>query len=457
MAQITKRKNGSYLIRVSCGYRADGKQVTQSTTWKPAKANMTENAIQKAVQKFALEFEQKCRNETVVNTTKFEEFAEKWMCEYAERKLKKSTVIDYKKKLPRIYEKIGHLRLDKISKGVMQDFVMWLEKQSLAKSDKAHCYKSNFTDYMKEKGFNQKMLAEKAKVSCDVVRSLQRGENILYCNAEKIASALEINTSVLFEKIKTEKKLSEKSVKNYICLCSSIFDYAVSFDYISKNPCNNLILRTVPKIQQKMFTLDETRKFLGILENSELKYQCFFNLAIYGGFRKGELLALEWGDVNTQTGTISINKTSHINKGVHFDDKPKTAAGNRIVKIPIQIMQLLQKWKVEQMTEAFRLGGDWHKTNKVFTSWNGLQMGDTTPNHWLQRVCKENNLPEVNVHSFRHLNASLLIASGANVKTVQALLGHSDSSTTLDIYAESFAKYEAEASEALANILLKKA
>ena len=67
------------------------------------------------------------------------------------------------------------------------------------------------------------------------------------------------------------------------------------------------------------------------------------------------------------------------------------------------------------------------------------------------------NLPQFNVHSFSHLSASLLIASGTNVKTVQALLGHSDSSTTLDIYAESFAKYEAEASEALANILLKKA
>lgn len=73
------------------------------------------------------------------------------------------------------------------------------------------------------------------------------------------------------------------------------------------------------------------------------------------------------------------------------------------------------------------------------------------PNEWLHKFCEQENLKYVVPHSFRHLNASLLIESGASVKTVQACLGHSDATTTLNIYAHSFAKAQAKASEAVAS------
>jgi integrase len=81
-------------------------------------------------------------------------------------------------------------------------------------------------------------------------------------------------------------------------------------------------------------------------------------------------------------------------------------------------------------------------------------MNGSSPFAWLRKICKKNDLPTVNIHSFRHLNASLLISQGTDVKTVQSVLGHSQASTTLDIYAAAFQEREAQALGAVASSLL---
>ena len=80
-------------------------------------------------------------------------------------------------------------------------------------------------------------------------------------------------------------------------------------------------------------------------------------------------------------------------------------------------------------------------------------MGSDTVRHWLRKFCDEEGLRYVSIHSFRHLNASLLISNGADVKTVSSALGHAQTTTTMNIYAHSFAEAQARASEALANAL----
>lgn len=80
-------------------------------------------------------------------------------------------------------------------------------------------------------------------------------------------------------------------------------------------------------------------------------------------------------------------------------------------------------------------------------------MGIDTARNWLSKFCKRNGFPKVNVHSFIHLNASLLISNGIDVRTVSAVLGHSQTSTTLNIYAHSFAEAQAEALETVANAI----
>lgn len=160
----------------------------------------------------------------------------------------------------------------------------------------------------------------------------------------------------------------------------------------------------------------------------------FFTLAIYGGFRRGELLGLEWKDIDFESGVVSINRTAlYSTKKGHYTDTPKTKGSVRSLKLPQSVMDVLKKHQNEQFSQRLKLGDQWHSTDRLFTTWNGLPMDGATPYAWFKKFCERNNMRFVNLHSFRHLNASLLINSGVNVRTVSACLGHSQTSTTFPV------------------------
>lgn len=116
-------------------------------------------------------------------------------------------------------------------------------------------------------------------------------------------------------------------------------------------------------------------------------------------------------------------------------------------------MQLSRQYRAEQTAERFRLGSQWVDSDRLFNSWNGAVIHPSSAKNWLDRFCERTGMRKVNIHSFRHLNASLLINSGADAKTVSASLGHAQTSTTLNIYVHTFAAAQAAASAAVADAL----
>ena len=99
------------------------------------------------------------------------------------------------------------------------------------------------------------------------------------------------------------------------------------------------------------------------------------------------------------------------------------------------------------------MGSKYIDEDRLFTRWNGGPMDLTAPYYYFKALCKRTGIRFVNIHSFRHLNASLLINSGVDVKTVQSCLGHSDVTTTLNIYAHTFQESQAKAMDAVANAI----
>lgn len=185
---------------------------------------------------------------------------------------------------------------------------------------------------------------------------------------------------------------------------------------ISDNPCKYVILPNMQPIERDCYTLEETQHFLELLPTSPTKYQAFFTLAIYGGFRRGEILGLEWKDIDFESGVVSINRTAHYStKKGHYTDTPKTKGSVRSLKLPQNVIIVLKKHQNEQISQRLRLGDQWNSTDRLFTTRNGLPMDGSTPYSWFKKFCKRNNMRFVNLHSFRHFNASLLINSGVNV------------------------------------------
>ncbi|HPY85950.1 MAG TPA: phage integrase SAM-like domain-containing protein, partial [Ruminococcus flavefaciens] len=122
MAAIRKRKNGSYEIRVSCGYGVDGKQHNQYRSYYP-EPGMTPRQIEREVNKMAVLFEEECMRGQITSAIKFQRFAEQWFDEYAKINLRPTSYSRMKQLTKRVYPALGHKRIDKITARDIQRFI----------------------------------------------------------------------------------------------------------------------------------------------------------------------------------------------------------------------------------------------------------------------------------------------------------------------------------------------
>lgn len=248
--------------------------------------------------------------------------------------------------------------------------------------------------------------------------------------------------------------LDPKTVRNYRSFVSAVMQYAVRMGMIFSNPCSNVISPPLKKKEKDIYTIEETQAFLDSLQAAPFKYQAFFVLAIYGGLRRGELLGLEWSDIEFENQLITIRRTSLYTKEMGiFTDTTKTENSRRVLKLPCEVFEVLRQYRAEQRIERLQLGDQWQQSDRIFVTWNGSPMHPNTTYQWLKRFCENTGQRFLGIHQFRHLNATLLIGAGVDAKTVSASLGHTQVSTTLNIYAHTFAQSQARASEAVADVL----
>ena len=253
---------------------------------------------------------------------------------------------------------------------------------------------------------------------------------------------------------RTGKPLAPKTIRHNLNLVSDVFSYAVKMGVVSENPCSKV---TLPKDQQqekKIYTPEQVQRFLTLLNDEPLKYRTFFNLLIYSGFRRGEMLGLEWKDVDFENNIISVRRTSNYTgrKGV-YTDTTKTRKSQRTLKFPQAIMDMLKEYKAEQDEQALKCGDKWVDTDRLYTKWNGEPMQNGTPYFWLGEFCEKHDLPFYGLHSFRHLFASLLVNQGVDIVTVSGALGHSTVSTTSNIYCHMLEESRAKVSDAVSAAL----
>lgn len=284
--------------------------------------------------------------------------------------------------------------------------------------------------------------------------------------------------------------LKPQTIQKYFTELSTVITRAYKLELIEGNPCKRVMLPRIEKENEiHSFTVEQAERFLQacadgitirhpekIRKNGRrlpaydeimiipLQFRVYFTLAIYSGFRRGEMIALQWKDINFKKGLITISKATSSAKSTQgqFIKDPKTKAGNRTIMLPGICFDLLKQWKTEQDQTARALGDYWQGSQDpeerfVFIQDNGKQMHLSTPTHKLREIITAYNaavpdpdkLPQIHLHDLRHTSASILISAGVDIATVSRRLGHSKISTTLNIYTHAMPDIDQTASDAL--------
>lgn len=219
------------------------------------------------------------------------------------------------------------------------------------------------------------------------------------------------------------------SYKEVITHASMVVEKAVQLEMLPKNPFKKVTLprkKISTKKESNFYTKEELDKFLTTAEKTEgLNHFALLQLLADTGMRKGEALALTWGDVDLDGSTVQINKTrSHDANRKPTTNQPKTAAGNRAVYLLPKTVQVLKTYK-EQQTTYFGTSGN---KDRLFTC------SAPTVNRLVSRVSKKAGLHKITVHGLRHTNASMLADARLTAAQIQKRLGHEDYQTTMSFY-----------------------
>lgn len=228
--------------------------------------------------------------------------------------------------------------------------------------------------------------------------------------------------------------LSNNTINKIIILLKKIFDTGVRKSLIDKNPVENLRKLPINKKTITFWSVEEFARFRKLITKEEKSYVLFFTLDFFTGMRMGEILALNWNDINLLTNTIHVTKTAYfLNKRNHINST-KTRAGTRYITINNKLANMLRDWKQEQTTILKEFIDDIDNLQVIQSSPISITK-NMIDKKFKQILERDKDLKKIRIHDLRHSHASLLINQGEDYLVVKERLGHASITTTIDTYS----------------------
>lgn len=242
------------------------------------------------------------------------------------------------------------------------------------------------------------------------------------------------------QKTKEKEPLTVRSVRSYKSILYAVFNQALIDGLIKTNPVLGVSVHGKKNQDYSEEMLFLTEEEIGdLLHFISLHYPRLLGIAFMGayyGLRRSEILGLKWSAIDFEKKTVTINHTVVRVKTISASDTTKTHSSKRVLNLFDTAEKCLLKIHKEQEENKSFFQGEYKNTcNYIFTWEDGTLYN---PNYITKLFCKatkEFGRPEITLHNLRHSCASMLINRGWDLKKLQYWLGHTDTQTTLNIYA----------------------
>lgn len=390
---VEERGNGKWRLNVNCGTNEDGSRKVIRETVKAKNRDAAIKLLGKLIDRIE-------KGEYVEKTKQtFRAFIEKWLKSYGEKNLAPKTLYRYKQLLDsRIIPALGHLKLDQV----------------------------------------------------------------------KPVHLIELYGNLAEDGIREDGKdgpLSDSTIQYHHRVISSIMSSAVQWQVITSNPASRVKPPKVHTKHGKFYDEEQTKVLMAAVETEDIKHKTLIYLAVFCGLRCGEIMGLEWRDINFEKSVLTVRQASQYLPGIgSFTKEPKNESSKRTISVPLSVLSVLSQHKAKQDEAAAKLDNLWHGSERVFTTRDGKPAHPGWPSRWFPKFlartiihkpcnkvigntthcphCEKKvkdediiKLPPLPFHGLRHTAATIMIAQGADIKNLSSRLGHSNISTTGNIYA----------------------
>ncbi|MFE5321659.1 tyrosine-type recombinase/integrase [Paenibacillus sp. NPDC056579] len=249
--------------------------------------------------------------------------------------------------------------------------------------------------------------------------------------------------------------LASGSIEMVHRVLKNVFNRAVEWRVIKSSPVADVKAPRVVHKESEVYDEEEIQTLFQALENEAYHWRMMIILALTTGLRRGELVGLEWRNVNLEKGTIRVVQsiTDFIN-GSPVIKEPKTKKSKRIISLSDAVCAELKEYyeHCNQQWDALEATRD-NDHFFVFFNQYGKAFYPESPYLWFRGFLKKHKLRYIKFHDLRHTSATLLINQGVHAKIISERLGHSNITTTMNIYGHVLLRADKEAANKFDQII----
>jgi integrase len=228
------------------------------------------------------------------------------------------------------------------------------------------------------------------------------------------------------------RPLAPKTVRHIAFLVQGCLQQAVDWELISKNPMVKVKKPKVPRRRPAVVDRHGFDRLLRMLAGTRLYAPVLVDAST--GVRRGELLALEWTDIDFDKGTLEVSKSlEETRQGLRV--KSTKSGETRRFSVPHEVLEVLREHRREQDRDREAYGADYAGLNLIFARPDGHYYSPDKFGTRVRSAMQKAGLQGVSLHSLRHSHASELLSQGAPITAVSERLGHASPNITLGIYS----------------------